>query len=263
MRKKICFFDIDGTLIGFDGRQMIMPESTKIAIRKFRETGNLAVICSGRPMRFIAEQFGEEMFDAYVCGNGTYIVFQNKCIYNRLIEVITIKQLISSFDDLGVSCNFIGPYNSYPHNLDKHRVEKINLWFRGEPYVIENWEISNIKANSLDIFYKDEMQLKKCIDYFKNNLIFNPHGSDMSADVSFKAWNKSDGIKYLVDFIGMSMEDTLAFGDGNNDIDMLKIVKTGIAMGNAVSELKEHADYVTTDIFNNGIYNALDKFGFI
>ena len=57
----------------------------------------------------------------------------------------------------------------------------------------------------------------------------------------------------------MDFHDTIAFGDGKNDISMLKSVKTGIAMGNAVDELKEIATFVTENVLDDGIFKALDK----
>ena len=55
----------------------------------------------------------------------------------------------------------------------------------------------------------------------------------------------------------------MAFGDGFNDQDMLKEVNIGVAMGNAVDELKEMASYVTNDIDYDGIYNALIHFNIL
>lgn len=72
-------------------------------------------------------------------------------------------------------------------------------------------------------------------------------------------WNKANGIKFFLDYIGISTLNTIAFGDGSNDVDMLNLVDTGVAMGNAVDELKKVATFITTDIFEDGIYNGLDK----
>ena len=55
----------------------------------------------------------------------------------------------------------------------------------------------------------------------------------------------------------------MAFGDGNNDEEMLKYVSIGVAMGNAKDEVKEIADYVTTDLYNDGIYNAMKYYSLI
>jgi Cof subfamily protein (haloacid dehalogenase superfamily) len=264
MNKKIAFFDIDGTLIAFDGEKTVMPESTKEAIKRFREKGNLAFICSGRPIRFILQEFGNGMFDGYIAGNGAYILFEDKVIYDRLIPIDKLKELEENLNKLGAGYTFNGAYEGYAYNLSRERIDGYNAQFQtGEPYLREGVPIEEVKAQMFDIHYRDEEHLQQCKDFLGDNLIFNTHGPHMSADISFREWNKSHGIKYFIEYSGISIEDSYAFGDGSNDIDMLKTVKTGIAMGNGIDELKAVAAYVTSDIFENGIYNAMLKYNLI
>ena len=61
----------------------------------------------------------------------------------------------------------------------------------------------------------------------------------------------------MIDRLGFDLKDVYAFGDGLNDLEMLKAVGTGVAMGNGVPEAKEIADYITTDVSENGIWNGL------
>ena len=78
-----------------------------------------------------------------------------------------------------------------------------------------------------------------------------------------KGGNKSVGIEKLLESFGISPQETMAFGDGGNDIGMLKYVGIGVAMGNAENEVKEAADYTTDAVDEDGIYNALKYFGVI
>lgn len=263
MRNKIAFFDIDGTLVEHKENVLIMPESTKLAIKKFREKGNLAFICSGRQIRFINDKFGTDMFDGYISGNGTEIFFKGEKVYGRNLSQDMLTSLIKSFDELGVSCNFAGGHKGYSYKMDRRRIDRYNSQFPGEAYILEEWKLEDVEASSLDIFYKDDSVLEKCREYFKDMLIFNAHGADMSADVSLKDWGKAEAIEYITKHLEIPMENTYAFGDGHNDVEMIKKVNTGIAMGNAVEELKEVADYITSNIFDDGIYNAMKAFELI
>ena len=74
---------------------------------------------------------------------------------------------------------------------------------------------------------------------------------------------KAVGIEKLVERINRNIDDTIAFGDGRNDIEMLETVKIGVAMGNAVDEAKAVANYETDRIENDGIVKALKHFELI
>ena len=81
--------------------------------------------------------------------------------------------------------------------------------------------------------------------------------------VSLKNWGKADAIEYIIDYLNIPIENTYAFGDGHNDIEMLKRVSTGVAMGNSVDDLKKVANYITSDIFDGGIQKAMEKYKLI
>ena len=82
-------------------------------------------------------------------------------------------------------------------------------------------------------------------------------------DVVPKGGSKAKGIKKLIARLGFDMKDVYAFGDGLNDIEMLKEVGTGIAMGNAHEAVKMHADFVTSHVAEDGIVNGLKKVGLL
>ena len=67
----------------------------------------------------------------------------------------------------------------------------------------------------------------------------------------------------IIEYYGINISETMAFGDGGNDITMIEHAAIGVAMGNANEGVKEVADYITDDVDNNGIYNALKHFSII
>ena len=82
---------------------------------------------------------------------------------------------------------------------------------------------------------------------------------DLAIDIIPQNGGKQNGILEVLKNYHISIDETMAFGDGHNDIDMLKLVNIGIAMGNANDEVKEAADEVTDNIDHDGIYKALKK----
>ncbi|WP_197053520.1 HAD hydrolase family protein [Sphingobacterium sp. T2] len=85
--------------------------------------------------------------------------------------------------------------------------------------------------------------------------------SPLFADVNPKGQSKKVGIDIFCQHFGIERSQTMAFGDGGNDITMLEHVGIGIAMGNANPEVKAIADYITDDVDSDGIWNALKHFG--
>ena len=85
----------------------------------------------------------------------------------------------------------------------------------------------------------------------------------MGADVVEKEASKAEGLKRLCQYYGMELGQTAAFGDSMNDYEIVSLAGTGIAMGNAVEELKTIADYVTDAVDQDGVWNACRHFGWI
>ena len=83
------------------------------------------------------------------------------------------------------------------------------------------------------------------------------------ADVVAKGCTKAVGIDRIIGQYGISLKETMAFGDGGNDIAMLQHAGVGVAMGNAMDEVKKAADFVTTSVDEDGIVNALRHFGLL
>ena len=87
--------------------------------------------------------------------------------------------------------------------------------------------------------------------------------NDTGIDIIPKDGGKSAGIRQYLDLLGIDRSESMAFGDGENDIDMLEFVGVGVAMGNADDAVKAAADYVTDTVDNDGIAKALQHFGLI
>ena len=84
-----------------------------------------------------------------------------------------------------------------------------------------------------------------------------------SGEISVRGIDKSFGMKKYIEAQGLSREDTIAFGDGPNDVDMIAFAGTGVVMGNGRPELKAQADFVTKSVDEDGIAYALEKLGLI
>jgi hydroxymethylpyrimidine pyrophosphatase-like HAD family hydrolase len=95
-------------------------------------------------------------------------------------------------------------------------------------------------------------------DAFSTILYFNSQGSFHEGII--KGESKSKGMRLALNMVGINRKECIAIGDSINDLDMIRFVGTGIAMGNACDELKLVAKYSTEDVWHSGVAQALRKY---
>lgn len=263
MTKKTIFFDIDGTLLGTrGGKRFQIPESALEALRTLKKNGHEIAICSGRQEAFI-HRFFPNLFHSYVALNGTHVVYQGKTICDRPMKADKIKRLIHHFDSYGCSYVFVGKHSGWARNVPSRFLDKMEEIYGLPEFLVTDWDPERIEPSMMDFIFETEEDYQKCAGAFTDSMVLNRHPGMLTNDLSFTDWDKSKGIREYLAFSGIRKEDTVAFGDGYNDITMMGAVGCAVAMGNAVEEVKHSADYITDSIFDDGIYNGLRHLGLL
>lgn len=259
--KKAVFFDIDGTLI--DG-YMKMPDSTKEALKQLKENGVYIFICSGRTLSFIVNpEILKGDFDGIISGCGTCVTIGEEEILYKTIEPELMKKTLQVLEKYNFPTILEGKYAQYAEEKDFEgdcffkilKDEVGDKLFSIREYDMK-WEISKF---CLDIKNSDyEEALQEFGDWFHCIV----RGKEI-LEVLPKGYSKASGMQAVCEKLGISQENTYAFGDSANDIEMLHFAGCGVAMGNAPEEVKGVADYVTDSIGEDGIYKACKHFGLI
>lgn len=253
MKKKILFFDIDGTLATHEG---IVPSNIK-AMKALKKQGHNIIISSGRPIWYIKKMFGD-LIDGAISSNGRHIEYKNEIVLDKVLTMAEIKDIIASCNVAKCGYLLVGSNNIYIGN--KEYLIDQNWQDEYQDQYIHQWNIDELAPIYMfDIFYISTSHFKNICNIFENHYILNDH-HEGSADASNLTFNKGNAVTYLINYLSFAKEDSYAFGDGTNDIDMFHAVGTAIAMGNAVDKTKEAANYITDDLLEDGITNALLKF---
>lgn len=251
--KKIVFFDIDGTLLDHEKN---LPSSTKEAISELKKNGVFVAIATGRAP-FMFESLREELdIDSFVSFNGQYVVFENEVIYENPLNQEELVKLIEIANGNNHPIVFMNEKTMKSNVKHHHYIEESmgSLKFT-HPEVDEHFYEGRKIYQSL-LFCEERSE----IEYMDNYSLFHfIRWHPYSVDILPAGGSKAEGIKRMIERLGFEMKDVYAFGDGLNDIEMLKAVGTGVAMGNGAEEAKKHADLITSDVAEDGIRNGLRK----
>ncbi|MCI5855921.1 MAG: Cof-type HAD-IIB family hydrolase [Agathobacter sp.] len=259
---KWIFFDIDGTL--WDDKMQI-PESTKKAIYRLKENGHKTFLCSGRARGNIrSEELLGLGFDGVVAACGNHVEMGGKILHEKILEPELVKKVIRVLEECRMPVVLEGPVH---HWISEKGFEE-------DPYVVYLFQEMGETALPLK-GYDAEIRINKFSadilpqsDYVRAKRELNSEFEVLEHEgnvVEFvpKGTSKATGIEWLCNHLQIDRADTFAVGDSVNDLDMLTYAGHSIAMGNATAAAKEAAEYVTSDIHEDGILRAMEHYGLI
>ncbi|MDR2708708.1 MAG: HAD family hydrolase [Elusimicrobiota bacterium] len=278
MNKKIVFLDVDLTLIT---RKEELVASAVEACREARKNGHKLFICTGRPRILVYDYIVNIGFDGMISSAGAKIRVGERDILDKSMPVELVKRVI----DFALE-------NKFPLLVEKNDYFSItpdlSKWFDEtiyaerdkltDPSLFVDTIMRHCDYNYLSFadtkkilfFDKDGNKPEKkqeLIDKFGEdyNIIYQPIASSEKASIEIngKSTTKGAAIEYLLNYLQVSADDTIAFGDGDNDLEMFEICNKAVAMGNAKETLKSKADFVTADVTEDGLYKGFKEMGLI
>lgn len=260
--KGIVFFDADGTLV--DERKGIFEptDATKSAILKLKQNGYATSLATGRAKCYIPK-LGID-FDCYVTSNGAVAecgdtIVANKTVPEKKLELL-IKYMRANDMAFSIDC-----HEKCYYNIEKKPL--LDSMFRRFKINTEHYfpfeSVHGIFANKVMCVFDSDERFEKMKSDLDGEFIVTRHHDNLSADIDIVGMTKAVGIREIVDYLGIDIKDTYAFGDDGNDVDMLKTVGCGIAMTPHAAVLDAAADMFTCGVPEEGIAAALTKLGLI
>ncbi len=257
---KAIFFDINGTLVSFDTHEIV--PSAYDAIAKLRHNGTKVFIATGRPLHLI-RGLRDAQFDGYITFNGSYCVTaEGYEIYCNAIPQEELRQLIAHEQKNGpYSYAFMTLGKVYTNRITDRVKDVAKLLALPIPTVADmNQVVDRERVIQINL-YTDETDEYPIMNTIPHCL--SSRWSPLFTDINLRGDSKQHGIDKVLEYYNINLTETMAFGDGGNDISMLRHAAIGVAMGNAYGSVKAHADYITDTVDNNGIAKALTHFGLI
>lgn len=289
---KLIGIDIDGTLVKND--KALSPKTIEI-IKKAKMKGIKIVLVTGRPIQGLkqyTEKLGLNSNNDYgiACSGGFIQCLGNKeVLFESTLSLQDLNYLYNLSQKLNITLNFfsrntiltpnlnlttqiesflsnvamkITDFNYLDKNTIINRVVYINETSTFTRHLMKIIERANIKCQFPKTLHGnsnlilDENSLPK--ELFSSYTILKP--SSETLEIQEKGVNKGSSLNLLAKKLGIKPDEVIAVGDSGNDIDMIKYAGLGVAMGNAFSEVKEIADYVTYSNEDDGLAHVIEKF---
>ena len=268
MSRKAVFFDADGTVCDM---KKGVPDSAVEAIRALVDNGHEAWLCTGRSRAFVSWYLEQIPFTGMISACGSTIEKDGKRLFNKEMTPEVAKLSVEVLRKYGLIPVMEGADFMYYDKDEYHTgvnwyADLITKALGNKWRPIKGFEqdlhINKVSSKILP-GSSPEKACEELADYYE----FIGHvGEGLAGDTIEmipKGFSKAVGIAAVCRIFDIAHEDTIVFGDSNNDLSMFEFAQTKIAMGNAAPGIKELADYVTTDMFHYGIRNGLTKLGLI
>ena len=271
---KIIYFDIDGTLRDENSG---VSEKTKYMINECKKNGILTVVCTGRNVGSIQQDIFDLKTDGLIYGGGCYVTFKDKLLKENVLPVSLVLNMLDKIERKQLKGMTIETKDNVYMNEWATKIHKNSF---------------NQKTMQLSQKEKENVMIANRFLYENNIKSFEPYGEDVfkmclvddketlaglekelkgrCSVVQFikidTEWllecipldcDKGSAINFLNEFLGIKKNESMSFGDGENDITMFEATGTGVAMKDSSYKTQSEADAVCGSVKEDGIYKEL------
>ena len=266
MSYKLICLDVDGTLLNDKKR---VPEPVKESLKKAHDMGIRIALITGR-MPAAAELVEKELSIPCIkaCNAGTYILMGEECIHSRCLTYEAARKIEEGFlTDWHIPLWIFQGRRWYVTEKDAY-VERESRIIHYQPEVRDlktleqEWKREGCGPNKLLIGADPETvcQVQAKMKAHGPSGVDMARSSEIYLEIFPEGANKGEALEAICERLAVSPEETIAFGDQELDIPMLKKAGTAIAMGNAIEEVKNMADFVTGSNNEGGIALGLNRY---
>lgn len=261
---KAVAVDMDGTFLN-EKRDFNHEEFAEILDILEKENVQF-IVASGRPYARLKQDFKDfkDRMD-FVTVNGARLIVEGKQVGITPIKRDLILDTVAYGEKTypGVTTLVFGPGKAYVLKSAPDKEKKFLAYFAGDVGELDRWADlpdEDFVQITFNCGGKNAPNIEKAIND-KYGKVISAYGSaDFAVDVDAYGVSKAEGLKELLAKLDLTGDDLIAFGDGGNDIEMLKLAKYSYAMENGMDEVKKVARFVAPKNSENGVFRVLNKY---
>lgn len=255
---KAIFFDVDGTLVSFETHTISQP--TLDALHALRQKGYLLFLSTGRHTAMLDDVRALFDFDGFITMSGQYCYAGDTVLRKLPLGAEGNRQFIQLAEEEHIGCIVLEGQDIYMNHATQEIVDFLVDANLPIPPVRDFSTIADNEIYQVITFVQaqDEERLKARIPAVETTR-WHPHFFDLMA----KNGGKHFGVQAICQHFSIDVKDTIAFGDGGNDLTMLQYANCGVAMGSASQAVKDAADLVTGTVDEDGVVSALHQMGIL
>lgn len=276
MEKKLIFLDIDGTLT--EPGKNVPPDSALEAVRRAQANGHKAVLCSGRNYGMLSPLL-KYHFDGVISCSGGCIEYGGQMVYDCPMTPEQQKRVLSVFEESGIYRTIGSRHHSYTdegfkeflaENAQSQANSELLRWriqLESELNIRPMAEYDGEPIYGMAFMSRGMDRLRRPMEALQDEFNFCIQDTDacgiVNGELMNRAFNKGMAVRRLCQYLDVPVEDTVAFGDSMNDLELLQTAGVSVCMGNGSAGLKEIAGLVCPPVEEDGLYWAFEKLGLI
>ena len=268
--KRLIVSDFDGTLARSDNA---VSDRVRQTINEYVSSGGIFAVCTGRMLCSILPRVREIGLKGLVVAyQGSVIadIESGKLLRNNCLSVTECEEICAFAEKYNYKCNVYSDevlYTNLPQGDSRLTVYET---VTGVKAVIVDGLVSkfvkdnNLTCNKITFLVNpnERERLYKLLQAQFSEKFDVTCSAKVLVEISPKSDDKGSALKYIADYFKIDLSSTVAIGDNLNDLSMIKIASVGVAVGNAVDDLKREADYISVSNDEDAVAEIIEKFGF-
>lgn len=255
------FFDVDGTLIDSYHHNRIITPAVRSELARVQSLGHKIFLSSGRPPLQINSALLEPGFDGCVLINGGLVEIGGKTIYEERMPEELARKLADFLENLGHEYLITTAHHVYMRESNHDFYDFFASFGQGHIFTYE-YDLDEVLGRTIKmealVPVEERAEVTACaLELLGPQISCDGHGGHGTFELYPTAISKAKGIEVALEHLGIAQADSYGFGDGTNDLEMIRYCGHGIAMGNAEPQVKEAADIVCPPVWEDGLAQVM------